>query len=355
MKNFVPDYNNIIQAAANLSPTRIPLYDHNIDEPFISKYFGRDLSKLLADGTPDSIREYFKTYCGFCYEMGYDAVPYEYCIGPVMPGSGSLGGHKPGEIKNRDDFDRYPWDQIEDLYFQKTSMYFEILREQMPEGMKAIGGVGNGVFECVQEVVGYESLCMISYDDPELYGLLYEAVGKVSSRIWKRFLEQYSDMYAVCRFGDDLGYKGSTLLSADDIRTHIIPQYKKIVDIVHSFDKRFVLHSCGCIFDVMDDIIDIAGIDAKHSNEDTIATFDVWTEKYGNRIGNFGGIDMDVLCQQSEQEIRMYTLDILEKTAECNGVAYGSGNSIPGYVPVEGYLAMNKAIREFRGENCSDF
>jgi len=100
----------------------------------------------------------------------------------------------------------------------------------------------------------------------------------------------------------------------------------------------------------MDDIIDIVGIDAKHSNEDAIAAFDVWTEKYGERIGNFGGIDMDVLCQNTEEEIRSYTFDILEKTSQCGGVAYGSGNSIPHYVPVEGYLAMNKAIREFRGE-----
>jgi uroporphyrinogen decarboxylase len=350
MKNFIPDYNNIIQAARNIKPNRLPLYDHNIDEPFVSKYLGRELAKFLADCTLDSIGEYFKAYCGFCYEMGYDAVSFEYCIGPVMPGSGSLGGHKPGKIQNRKDFDNYPWESIEDLYFKKSSVYFEMLREKLPEGMKAVGGVGNGIFECVQDVVGYENLCMISFDDPEIYRLLFETAGKINSRIWKRFLDQFADMYAVCRFGDDLGFKSSTLLSAADIRKHIIPQYKKIVDIVHSYDKPFVLHSCGCIFDVMDDIIEIAGIDAKHSNEDTIAPFDVWTEKYGDRIGNFGGIDMDVLCRNTEEEIRSYTFNILEKTSQCGGVAYGSGNSIPYYVPVKGYLAMNKAIREFRGE-----
>lgn len=308
------------------------------------------MAPLFAAGTRESLKEYFDVFCGFCYEMGYDAVPYEYCIGPVMPGSGSLGGHKPGEIKNRADFDKYPWDKIEDMYFEKTSIYFETLRECLPEGMKAVGGVGNGIFECVQEVVGYESLCIISFDDPVLYRLLFETVGRVNSGIWKRFLEQFADIFAVCRFGDDLGYKSSTMLSAEDIRTHIIPQYKKIVDVVHSYNKPFVLHSCGCIFDVMDDIIDVTGIDAKHSNEDAIAPFTEWTKRYGSRIGNFGGVDMDVLCQKSQEQIRDYTIDILEKTTDCGGVAYGSGNSIPPYVPVDGYLAMNKAIRDFRGE-----
>lgn len=351
MSKFVPDYNNIIQAARNNRPSRLPLYDHNIDEPFVSKYLCRDLGKLLADGTPESIAEYFRAYCRFCYEMGYDVVAYEYCISPVMPGSGSLGGQKPGVIKNRKDFDNYPWETIEDLYFEQSGIYFEMLRNKLPPGMKAIGGAGNGIFECVQDIVGFENLCMTAFDDPELYSLLFENAGQVCIRIWKRFLDNFGDMFAVCRFGDDLGYKTSTLLSAQDIKKHIIPQYKKIVDIVHSYGKPFLLHSCGSIFDVMDDIIDIAGIDAKHSNEDAIAPFDEWTTRYGDRIGNFGGIDMDVLCQNSPEEIRKYTFDVLEKTSQCGGVAFGSGNSIPHYVPVEGYLAMNKAIREFRGEH----
>ena len=350
MNQFAPDYHNLIQAAKNIKPDRIPLYDHKVNDPFISKYLDRNLTSLWESGKLDDLRTYFKHVCNFFKENGYDTVSFEFCVGHVMPGNGSLGGHKPGEIQNRADFDNYPWEKIETLYFDKTSVYFEILRETLPEGMKAIGGPGHGIFECVQDVVGYESLCLISFDDPQLYRLLFETVGKVNSGIWKRFLDNFADIYAVCRFGDDLGYKSSTLLNAKDIKTLIVPQYKKIIDIVHSYDKPFLLHSCGCIFDVMDDII-AAGIDAKHSNEDIIAPFSTWTKKYGDQIGNFGGIDMDVLCRNSEDEICAYTLDILEKTSNCGGVAYGSGNSIPHYVPIDGYLTMNKTIRQFRGEH----
>lgn len=153
--------------------------------------------------------------------------------------------------------------------------------------MLILWGVGNGIFECVQDIVGYESLCMIAVDDPELYGLLFETVGKVSRGVWKRFLDSYADLFAVCRFGDDLGYKTSTLLSVQDIQRHIIPPYKGIVDIVHSSRKPFLLHSCGCIFDVMDQIIDGAGIDAKHSNEDAITPFEEWTKKIRRSVRQF--------------------------------------------------------------------
>ena len=84
----------------------------------------------------------------------------------------------------------------------------------------------------------------------------------------------------------------------------------------------------------------IVEIDAKHSNEDAIAPFSRWLHAYGRRIGNFGGIDTDILCQKQEQEIRAYVRKTFAAAAGCGGVALGSGNSIPDYVPAAGYLAM---------------
>jgi uroporphyrinogen decarboxylase len=350
MSKFEPDYNHLIDAANNIEPKRIPLYDHNVDAPFLSKVFGVDMLDMATSGKPDDLREYMRKFCGFFLDTGYDTVSFECCIGAAMPGSGSLSGHKPGEIQNREDFEKYPWGKIEENFFRMYTPYFDLLREYMPPGMKAVGGVGNGVFECVQEITGYQNLCLISYDDPQLYAELFSTVGDINAGIWKRFMETYRDIYAVMRFGDDLGYKSSSLLSAEDIRKHVIPQYRKITDIVHSYDMPFLLHTCGCIFNVMDDIIEDAKIDAKHSNEDAIAPFTEWIERYGDRIGNFGGIDMDVICRQSPEQIRAYTLDILEKSMGHGGVAFGSGNSIPHYVPVEGYYAMTNTIREFRGD-----
>jgi uroporphyrinogen decarboxylase len=99
----------------------------------------------------------------------------------------------------------------------------------------------------------------------------------------------------------------------------------------------------------MDDLIEMAGIDAKHSNEDVIAPFTVWLERYGDRIGNFGGVDMDVICQFSEAEIAEYVKAVLCQVEGRGGVAIGTGNSIPDYVPPAGYLAMVDTVRKHRG------
>jgi uroporphyrinogen decarboxylase len=204
------------------------------------------------------------------------------------------------------------------------------------------------VFECVQDIVGLVQLSYISIDDPQLYTDLFDMVGDVIYEIWKSFLDKFEDTYVVCRFGDDLGFKTSTLISPRDIRKNIIPQYRKIVKLIHSYNKPFLLHSCGNIFEVMDDLIEVVGIDAKHSNEDQIAPFSTWLDKYGDRIGIFGGIDTDIFCQKGEEEIKELVREIVALASNYKGFALGSGNSIADYVPVNGYLAMIETVREIR-------
>ena len=348
MHTFEPDYRNLQGAARNVECQRIPLYEHIIASSVLEAILGRKFAHL-AEGDEADRREYFRVYAGFLRDHGYDVVPYECCITDVLPGGGALGRHVQGIIRAREDFDRYPWKEIPDLFFRKFSPLFQALRQTMPPGMMAVGGVGNGVFECVQDLTGYIDLCYMREDDPELYRDMFRAVGDMMAAIWTRFLREFGDIYCVLRFGDDLGFATGTLLIPDDIRSLVIPRYKVIIDKVHAAGKPFLLHSCGHIFDVMEDLI-AAGIDAKHSNEDKIAPFPEWVERYGDRIGNFGGIDMNCLCEMDRAQMREYIEDVVRKCRGRGGFAFGTGNSIAEYVPPEGYLNMIEIFRELRGE-----
>lgn len=350
MAAFEPNYQYVVDAAYNRRPQRLPLYEHIISDKIMERILGKEFAPLLGQSDAAN-REYFANYCGFCKQMGYDVVMFEGCVTTVLPDGGALGGHKPGVIQNRADFEAYPWDTIEKLYFDYAAPLFSALQEEMPDGMRAIGGVGNGVFECVQDLVGYTQLCYLSVDDPELYEALFQKVGDLLCRIWSRFLTEFPDLYCVCRFGDDLGFKSATLLPTEDVIRLIVPQYKRIIDIVHQHGKPFLLHSCGCIFDVMDELIATAGIDAKHSNEDQIAPFSAWIDRYGGRIGNFGGIDTDVLCDISKVDVADYVTELYQTMrAKEGGVALGSGNSIPDYVSPDRYVQAVETVRQLRGE-----
>ena len=344
---FQNDYHHILNVLANKRPERLPIYEHLISPSIMEKVLDVQFAELWNGSQADQI-EFFSQYCRFFQEMTYDTVSFEVCIGEILPDHGAIMGGRPGPIQSRDDFNKYPWDELSDLYWKVAEPRFQLLSQCMPPGMKALGGVGNGAFEISEDLVGFEYLAYMQTDDPELHRDVYQKIGDLMVEIWTVFLARHSDTFAVCRFGDDLGFKTSTLTSPVTIREQIIPQYKRVIDLIKTRGKPFLLHSCGNIFSVMEDIIDV-GIDAKHSNEDVIAHFDEWIRLYGNRIGLLGGIDVDLLCIKPPDEVfRSVVEQGTRYRSSTKGFALGSGNSIPDYVPVDGYLAMIEAAKHIR-------
>ena len=110
------------------------------------------------------------------------------------------------------------------------------------------------------------------------------------------------------------------LQQPQDIRTHILPQYKRIIDLVHRHDRPFLLHSCGAIFDVMEDLIDGCGVET------------------------------NVLCLDDERSVKEYVTALRRDSADKGGVAIGSGNQISEYIPVQNFIVMTEAVREFRSK-----
>ncbi len=345
--DFQPDYKHFLDVMANKRPKRLPLYEHIISPTVMEAILERSFADLYRGDRRD-LAEFFHHYCRFFREMTYDVVSFEICITEILPGSGALSGGRPGPIQSRADFQKYPWGELPGRYWRNAAPKFDAIARALPDGMKAVGGVGNGVFEISEDLVGLEYLPFMAADDPELYADLFAAIGDLMLEIWTEFLKRYSGAFVACRFGDDLGFRSSLLTNPRTIRTHILPQYQRIIAAVHDADKPFLWHSCGCIFEVMDDVIGL-GIDAKHSNEDAVAPFARWIADYGQRVGLLGGFDMDLLCRCRPDEIHetVVTLGCKYRSA-ARGYALGSGNSIPDYVPVANYLAMVKAAQRIR-------
>jgi uroporphyrinogen decarboxylase len=348
---FTPDYRHMLDVVGNRRPNRLPIYEHLINVGFMEQATDSRFGELAAGDDAD-LAAFFDHYCRFFRDMTYDTVSYEVCITEILPGGGALLGEHPGPIQTRADFERYPWEALSELFWAAAERRFGALAAAMPPGMKALGGVGNGAFEISEDLVGYEHLAYMSIDDPELYRDLYLRIGDLMVTIWREFLERWRDLFAICRVGDDLGYKVSTLVSPEVIRSHVVPQYRRVISLVHGAGRPFLWHSCGNIFAIMDDMID-AGIDAKHSNEDVIAPFDTWIDRYGEQIGLLGGVDVDILCREDPQTVFERVVDMGRRFRKsARGYALGSGNSIPDYVPVEGYLAMIRAGQALRREEA---
>jgi len=348
MKKFEPDYTHMVDAVYNREAKRLPLYEHGFDSSVVEKIIGEPVIPLLGGSYADKVEAYRRiARCGI--QLGYDCIPFEHCATNLVQQGQALMGHAPAIIETMEDVEAYPWGRKLAEYVERFDEDFCALREALPEGMKAIGGIGNGVFEVIQDFVPFQELAFLQVDEPEIYKALFKKIGDLMVELWAWLLENHADSFAICRFGDDLGFRSSTLIQPDEIRQNVIPQYKRIIDLVHSHDKPFLLHSCGKIYDVMDDLI-AAGIDAKHSNEDAIDSFDVWVDRYGDRIGNFGGIEMNIMTLNTPEEVKQYVRELLPKIEGHGGIAIGTGNQISDYTEPANWIAMSEAVREWRGE-----
>ena len=349
---FQPDYRHFADVMWNRRPVRLPVYEHIVKPSIMEEILGVPFTHNEQE-TPADWREFFRHYCRFFKDMTYDVVSFEVCITVVLPDHGAIGGGRPGPIQTRSDFTRFPWDEVPEMFWQHAAPQYDALIDAMPGGMKAVGGIGNGAFEISEDLVGLEYLPFMQVDDPTLYRDLFDRIGDVMLNIWTSFLERYADSFVACRFGDDLGFRSSLLTNPVTVRQHVLPQYRRVIDLIRATKKPFLWHSCGCIFEIMEDIIAL-GINAKHSNEDAIATFDRWIHDYGSRIGLLGGFDMDFLCSKNPDEIYDTVLESGKRfRSTAQGYALGSGNSIPDYVPVDNYLAMIRAAQTIREEEAS--
>ena len=335
MEQFQPNANNILDVLYNKKPKYLPLYEHHIDIEFIEKFTGEELI-----GYRETEPEYFfKKVTEFWKNNTYDAFDFEAPICDVFPEHGAIMGGKLGPIQTRSDFERYPFDEIPHLFWEANKPKLGAIRKVLPTGMKAYGGCGYGIFE---------NLCIMQYIDPDLFRDLFIRIGDLYVELWSKMIQEYSDIFIFFRMGDDLGHRTSTMLEPTTIINHILPQTKRIIDLVHHAEKKFLLHSCGNIFEIMPDIITL-GIDAKHSNEDQIAPFDEWIKRYNGQIGLFGGFDVNLLSLGTYQSV--YD-EVLRKGTEyrriCKGYGLGSGNSIASYVSVDGFRGMIDAVKQIR-------
>lgn len=299
-------------------PDRVPFYElfANVET----------MEAILGKPIPDRVAT-----IEFYYRTGYDYVPTFPRAGFIL---GSLVDRSKGyPITDWETFESYPWPTVESISYKE----FELVKAALPEGMLMVGQTG-GVFECAESLVGYEQLCFLLQDEPSLVSALFDRIGRI-------YRSMYQTMAGISEVGalvisDDLGFKTQTMISPDYLRQYVLPIHKDLSEIAHSAGKPCILHSCGQLGSILKDIIEIVRIDAKHSYEDSILPVTEAMKLYGDRMGVLGGFDLDRLCRSTEDEVREYTRMLITELGSTGRYALGSGNSIPGYVPVENYLAM---------------
>jgi len=335
-------------------PDKVPFYELFADTEIMEAVTGEPMVKYAQTNTREAREKYLKAQIKFYYELGYDYVYLGSPIGFELTKNistedtaelsrsqrGWVDEHH-GIIENWQDLEKYRWPDVS----QASWIDAEFMAKNIPDGMKIIFCGPGGVLENVTFLTGFENLSLMLADDPELVKTISEKVGSTLCKIFES-AANIKNLGAL-EVGDDMGFKTSTMISPKAMREYIFPWEKKIVEVAHKNNFPFILHACGQLKGIMDDLIDDVKIDAKHSYEDIITPVAEAKKIYGKRIAILGGVDMDYLCRHTEEEVRKYTRNILEVCAPGGGYALGTGNTVANYVPVKNYLAMLDEGRKF--------
>ncbi len=368
-----PDFENLRRTLLRQGPPGpVPFIELGADpatmESVLGEKFPVDLPALVArlstgKLTADDLlnaKQVIDMIVRFWYETGHDYVP-------MFPGLEFGRNYLPvddtadtknwesgqrfwqdensGPIQTWEDFERYPWPKPEEINYAAI----EYLNATIPEGMKVCVTGSGGVVESTVWLMGLQPFAYALYDRPDLVQAIVDKVGELILTSVKTSLT-YDNVGMVFQ-GDDMGYSGGTMISPVALRKYFFPYHRRLVEAAHAAGKPIVLHSCGNLEKIMDDIIDM-GFDAKHSFEDKIMTVEDVYQRWGERIAVAGGVDMDILGRGSEEQVRRRTRQILE-VCGVNGTGYclGTGNTVANYIPRRNYLAMLDEGRRWNREH----
>jgi uroporphyrinogen decarboxylase len=338
LHNRKPDIENLYKVLRREEPSRPTLFELLMNTPLYERLAGRR-------STDDSALENLKLVIEAYAAAGYDyATTHASNFGfkserHIRKNTISL--NQGFVITDEKSFEQYSWPKVKDFDFSRL----EKIRPYLPEGMKLMVMGPGGVLENVITLVGYDNLCLMLYDNPELTEAIFNNVGKGLLEYYEAALSY--DTVGLLMSNDDWGFKHQTFLSPADMRKYIFPWHKKYVDLAHSKKIPALLHSCGYPNDIMDDIIDYMKYDGKHSFEDNIVPVEDSYEQYHKRIAILGGIDVDFITSRSEEDIVTRCRAMLERAQGRGSYALGTGNSVPEFIPQDHFIALLKVALEY--------
>jgi uroporphyrinogen decarboxylase len=306
--------------------------------------FGSDFRRVsLNGGNPGIIGHEFRN--GFGIRMR-QALPHEYF---------DVVGSPLAEAE-LDDLDRMemPDPDAPELYAglrERTKRLYD----DTPYAIVADFGVP-GFYETSQKLRGYENLACDLLIDRTFVTALYDRLLELQKRYFKNYLAAVGKYAQVIGYADDLGMQDRLQMSPETYRDVIKPYHRKIFAFIHEHtDARILLHSCGAVTPVIDDLIEV-GVDILNPVQTRAKGMDPETLKssFGKRIMFWGGVDeQQLLPRGTPEEVAEEVVRLMAVLGEGGGYVLAPGHNLQTDTPVENIVAMydtakrvNKASEE---------
>jgi uroporphyrinogen decarboxylase len=256
-------------------------------------------------------------------------------------GAGGWVAEEAALIRDRRDFDAFPWPRPEDLGgypdYEDLDGYLAELAALLPTGMKLLVQLGY-VFMGAWQLLGFENYCLKLADDTGLVRDVHDWLGASQFAVLEMLLQH--DCVGTIWLPDDLCYNSGPVVAPEVYRRYVYPWYVKIVDRCHQAGIPVGLHSDGDLTRLLPDLV-ACGFDTIHPFEPPMNDIVAVKRQWGDRIAVAGGIDLkDTLCNGTPAGVEAEVRHKVIALAPGGGWLLGSSNSIPDFVPLENYRAL---------------
>lgn len=205
---------------------------------------------------------------------------------------------------------------------------------------------GSGIFETSWYLRGMENALADAVADPGFYDELTSAIGEHLLELVQPLLDLPIDGLMI---GDDWGYQRGLFLGAERWRRFMKPHLKRIYDRIHSAGKVTVTHCCGCITDIVPDLIEI-GLDVLESVQPEAMDPYMLKREYGKDITFWGGLgSQSTLPFGTPADIRREVHRLCREMGAGGGYILATAKSLRPEMPVENAAATVEAFLEQAG------
>ena len=213
-------------------------------------------------------------------------------------GCSNLGEVQEFPIKEWSDFDER---RIPDIDAKDRFAGLEGLRERAGEKYVTAGGIS--IYERVHFLRGLENTWADIYEEPENLCRLLDILVDMNLKAIEQYARHGVDGYFFC---DDWGLQNALMIHPQKWREIWKPRYKRIFDAAHEHGMDTLLHSCGYIVDILDDLID-AGLDVIQMDQQANMGLALLGERFRGRITFYGPADIQTVLPTDDLDlIRRY-------------------------------------------------
>ena len=226
-------------------------------------------------------------------------------------GVSKLGEVKDHPLKSWDEFDKL---NIPDVTDPKRWEVVEDARGRV--GEKFMLGCGITLYERVHFLRGLENTWADMYENPDKLKGLIDILVEMSLEAITRYAAAGCDGYMWC---DDWGLQDRLMISPESWREFWKPRYARVYEAAHKAGMLTLLHSCGYIVDILDDLIEV-GLDVIQMDQQENMTLELLGERFGGRITFWCPVDIQgMMVQGSLDEIREYCWKLARLLGRENG------------------------------------